>query len=209
MHICGAGHYAVPVSCPPAPLPSTAGLEIRSALPADKDTVLAIRADAIRSSAALWIDDQPAPAEADAWFDEHLQSGSLLVAVDAGADAGAGAETSHVPGMVLGFATFGPLRDYAGYRFTAEDSVYLRPQAQGQGVGGRLLDALVDRAGELGMHSMCAFIEAGNAASIRLHVRAGFTEVGRIPQAGTKFGRWLDLVIMQRLLTLEDAASRD
>jgi L-amino acid N-acyltransferase YncA len=160
------------------------------------DAVLAIRGDAIRSSAALWIDDQPAPAEADAWFDEHLQSGSLLVAVDASDPA---------PGTVLGFAAFGPLRDYSGYRFTAEDSVYLLPQAQGRGVGGALLRALVERAGELGMHSMCAFIEAENAASIRLHARAGFTEVGRIPQAGTKFGRWLDLVIMQRLLEREDA----
>lgn len=104
------------------------------------------------------------------------------------------------PEHILGYACFGPLREYSGYRFTAEDSIYLIPEAQGHGVGRLLLEHLVELAREHGMHSISGLIEAGNTASIRLHERCGFVEVGRMPQAGRKFETWWDLVILQRLL---------
>ena len=73
----------------------------------------------------------------------------------------------------------------------------LRPEAQGRGLGRTLLGALLELCREQGMHSVVALIEAGNTASIRLHERYGFTEAGRLAEAGWKFDRWWDLVQMQ------------
>lgn len=159
---------------------------IRPARPEDADAVIAIRADAIENSPALWIDEVPPRAEALAWFEDHLASGSMLVAAD---DDG-----------VIGFATHSPLRPYPGYRETAEDSIYLAEAARGRGLGRALLEGLVTAATAAGMHSLIGMIEGSNAASIAFHERCGFAIVGRIPEAGLKFGRRLDLVIMQRLL---------
>lgn len=177
-----------PGASPPDPRGS-ARPRIRPARPADADAVIAIRADAIATSAALWIDDVPPHAEALTWFEDHLASGSMLVAAD---DDGAG--------PVIGFATHSPLRPHPGYRETAEDSIYLAEAARGRGLGRALLEALVTAAAGAGMHSLIGMIEGSNAASIALHERCGFAVVGRIPEAGLKFGRRLDLVIMQRLL---------
>lgn len=161
---------------------------------ADADAILAIRADAIRTSTALWIDDVPPDAASRDWLRAHVEDGTMLVAEITSEGAGG------TNPRVVGYACRSPLRDYDGYRWTAEDSVYLAPEAQGRGIGRALLEALVSTAEEAGMHSLVGVIEASNAASIALHARCGFVEVGRIPHAGRKFDRWLDLVIMQRLL---------
>lgn len=165
-----------------------ASFTIRPARAQDAEAVGAIRAAAIATSTGLWIDEPPTAEQSAAWAAGHLERGTMLVAADAAA------------GTVLGYATFGPLRDYSGYRRTGEVSIYLVEEAQGRGIGRALLEALVERAREAGMHSLQGWIEAGNAASIALHARCGFTEVARIPESGFKFGRWWDLVIMQRLL---------
>lgn len=178
--------------------PSSAAPHVRLACPADAAAVIAIRSEAIRSSAALWIDTLPSPEEAQAWAAGHAERGSMLVA-ELPAIEGGTAE-------VVGFASHAPLRPYDGYRWTAEDSIYLLDRAQGHGLGSELLEALIPLAAEAGMRSLIGMIEASNAASIALHTRCGFTEVGRIPQAGRKFERWLDLVIMQRLLRGPGAA---
>jgi L-amino acid N-acyltransferase YncA len=158
----------------------------RPARAEDAAIVLGIRDEAIRSSSGLWIDEVPAEESSRAWFDSQLDRGSMLVAEQ--------------QGEVLGYACFSPLRDYAGYRFTAENSIYLLPAAQGRGVGTILLSALIAHAREHGMHSLVALIEAGNTGSLRLHERSGFREVGRMPEAGFKFDRWWDLVTLQLLL---------
>lgn len=172
---------------PTAAASTAAPPRIRLALAEDAPVVLGIRDEAIRSSSGLWIDEVPESVSSRAWFDAHLDRGSMLVA--AGPDD-----------EVLGYACFSPLRDYAGYRFTGEDSIYLLPAAQGRGVGRALLGALVAHAREHGMHSLVALVEAGNVGSIRLHERCGFQEVGRMPEAGFKFDRWWDLVTLQLLL---------
>ncbi|MFC0672870.1 GNAT family N-acetyltransferase [Brachybacterium hainanense] len=160
---------------------------IRPALAADAAAVGAIRAAAIAESTGLWTDHRPTPAESAAWAQGHRERGTMLVAEDPGGD-------------VLGYATISPLRDYSGYSRTGEVSIYLAPSAQGRGIGRRLLTALVALGQEQGWHSLQGWIEAGNAASIALHERCGFTEVARIPESGFKFGRWWDLVILHRLL---------
>ena len=106
-------------------------------------------------------------------------------------------------GAFAGFATYGDFRDslaLPGYRTTVEHSVYVDPVHGRAGVGATLVDALVDRAREAGIHVMVGAIDAENEVSIRFHERLGFVEVGRLPEIATKWDRWLTLVLMQRVL---------
>lgn len=103
-------------------------------------------------------------------------------------------------GTVVGFASLSPYRDRPAYRTTVEDSVYVHRDHQGTGVGYALLDRLVRLATDHGFHAMIGRIVAGHAASIKLHERCGFTQVGLEREIGRKFGKWLDVVTMQKLL---------
>ena len=104
-------------------------------------------------------------------------------------------------GEVVGYAYAGPYRPRRAYRFTVEDSVYLKPAAQGRGIGRALLSELIAACVARGHRQMIAVIgDSANTASIVLHARAGFVEAGRLACVGRKFDRWLDIVIMQRAL---------
>jgi phosphinothricin acetyltransferase len=87
-----------------------------------------------------------------------------------------------------------------GYRFTCENSVYVAADARNRGVGSLLLAPLIPAAEERGLHSIIAAIDAANDVSIRLHAKFGFEQVGHFKRVGYKFGRWLDVVYMERLL---------
>ncbi len=102
-------------------------------------------------------------------------------------------------GAVLGYAYAGPFRLRAAYRYTVEDSVYVSPDAVGKGVGKALLTALIAQCEALGLRQMVAVVgDSGNMASIGLHRAMGFEQRGVFPAMGHKFGRWVDLVWMQR-----------
>jgi len=104
---------------------------------------------------------------------------------------------------VVGVAAFGWFRDVVkrpGYRFTVENTVHVRQDQWGMGIGRHLMHALIDKARESGKHTMIAAIDSENDASIRFHKRLGFIEVGRMPEIGAKFGRWCDLVLLQLVL---------
>jgi phosphinothricin acetyltransferase len=103
-------------------------------------------------------------------------------------------------GEVVGFASFGDFRMWPGYRFTVEHTVHVRAGMRGQGVGTALMRLLVERAARLGKHVMIAGVDADNAGSLVFHERLGFTRVAHFREVGFKFGRWLDLVFLQRLL---------
>jgi L-amino acid N-acyltransferase YncA len=103
-------------------------------------------------------------------------------------------------GHVAGFASLSPYRDRPAYSTSVEDSVYVHRDHQGRGVGRLLLADLVERAEQHGFHTMMARIVGGHEASIGLHRALGFTEVGTEREVGRKFGRWLDVVVMQKLL---------
>jgi phosphinothricin acetyltransferase len=122
-----------------------------------------------------------------AWMDEHSGAHPALVAVD---DVGA----------VRGFGSISPYRPRPAYRTTVEDSVYVDPAYQGQGVGRGLLTELMSVAESHGFHAAIARIVGGHEASIRLHRACGFEQIGREKEVGRKFGKWLDVVLMQRLL---------
>jgi phosphinothricin acetyltransferase len=100
-------------------------------------------------------------------------------------------------GRVLGYAYASAFRTRPAYRYLAEDSVYVAPDARGMGVGSTLLDALMSATADLGIRQMIAVIGGASAASIAVHEKAGFKHVGRLPASGFKFGRWLDTVLMQ------------
>jgi phosphinothricin acetyltransferase len=107
-------------------------------------------------------------------------------------------------GTVLGFAYAGPFRPRSAYRYTLEDSIYVHPEATGQGVGRLLLGDLIARVCARGYRQMIAVIgDAANTSSIALHARFGFVEAGRLRSAGYKFDRWLDVIFMQKALATE------
>ena len=111
-------------------------------------------------------------------------------------------------GEVLGYAYANYFRPRLAYRFCVEDSIYLAPAAQGQGVGRLLLAELIARCEAAGARQMLAVIgDAHNAGSVGVHTALGFQHTGVLKSAGWKFDRWLDVVLMQRTLGLGDGAA--
>ncbi|MFI8745448.1 GNAT family N-acetyltransferase [Pseudomonas sp. NPDC077186] len=154
----------------------------------DLPGILAIYNDAVQHGTAIWNETLVDLANRRAWLTERTAAGfPVLVARDAA-------------GEVLGYASYGTWRSIEGFRQTVEHSVYVRADQRGQGLGPLLMQALIERAREAGLHVMVAAIESENAASIRLHQRLGFVITGQMPQVGRKFGRWLDLTFMQLIL---------
>ncbi len=124
--------------------------------------------------------------EQRAWIVDRSGAHVVIVATD-GAD-------------VIGFGSLSPYRSRPAYSTTVEDSVYVHQDHQGEGVGRDVLAELVRRAEVHGFHAVMARIVGGHAASIGLHSSQGFHVVGREREVGRKFGRWLDVVVMERLL---------
>ena len=170
-----------------APAYESSELRIRPARPSDLAGIGVIRNDAIEHSRALWTTEPWTDADAQAWFAE-LDDGPRFAVV---AVRDVGGEDD-----VLGYASCAPWRTKTGYRHTLEDSVYVRPDAQGAGLGRLLVGTLIETARGRGAHLIVADIESGNTASIALHERFGFVTGGTFTQIGTKFGEWLDLTIM-------------
>lgn len=108
---------------------------------------------------------------------------------------------AELDGKVSGFATAGPYRPRPAYRHTVEDTVYVAPGSERQGLGRALVSALIDDCTALGYRRMVAVVgDSANLPSIRLHEKLDFAQAGRIPSVGFKFGRWVDCVILQRPL---------
>jgi len=103
-------------------------------------------------------------------------------------------------GDLIAYASFGPFRPWAAYRYTIEHSIYVHRDYQGQGLGRTLLQTLITTAIDDGFHTMIGGIDGANMASIRLHQSLGFSKCGEIREAGFKFDRWLDLHFYQRFL---------
>ncbi len=163
-------------------------MQIRDAREEDLAGITAIYNDAVANTAAIWNETQVDIDNRRQWLqDRHKLGYPVLVAADDRGD-------------VVGYASFGDWRAFDGYRHTVEHSVYVRNDQHRGGIGKALMIELIERARDIGKHAMVAGIEAGNAASIRLHEKLGFQQVGLLPEVGTKFGRWLDLAFLQLLL---------
>lgn len=159
-------------------------MTIRDATMADAPGLLAIHNEAVRTTAAIWDEDEVDLADRAGWLGDRLAAGFPVLVAE-------------VDGVVAGYASYGPWRPKSGYRHTVENSLYVLASHHGQGLASALFDELLTRARAASLHRMIAMIESGNQVSIDLHDRRGFRVVGQLPQVGTKFGRWLDLTIMQ------------
>ena len=103
-------------------------------------------------------------------------------------------------GHIMGFARYFPFRGGEGYRFTVEHTIMLQRQSHGQGGGRHLMAALCTHAKDAGKHTMFAGCSAENPGAVAFHARLGFQEVATLREVGFKFGRWIDLVLMQKTL---------
>ncbi|MCL2735558.1 MAG: N-acetyltransferase family protein [Propionibacteriaceae bacterium] len=160
---------------------------IRRAADADAEAMQEIFNQEVVGSTASWEWFPLSNDDWRAWFHEHTKEHHVLLV----------AEVDHA---VAGFAGYGEFRAKQGYVSTVEDSVFLREGYRGMGLGTRLLSALMDQARARSVHAMVAAVTSENEASIRLHEACGFRQVGYLPQVGHKFGRWLDLVLLQATL---------
>ena len=162
-------------------------LQIRTAVDADSEALRSIYNPEVLESTVTF-DLVPRSLEDQReWLRARSGAHAVLVAVE-GADE------------VVGFGSLSAYKDRAAYSTTVEDSVYVRRDRQGAGVGRLLLGELVAVATAHGFHAVMARIVGGHDASIRLHAALGFEIVGTEREVGRKFGRWLDVVVMQRLL---------
>jgi L-amino acid N-acyltransferase YncA len=125
-------------------------------------------------------------ADQQAWLAARTGAHTALVAVDGD--------------QVVGFGSLSPYRDRPAYSTSVEDSVYVHPDRVGKGVGKLVLGGLVDAAAASGFHAVFARIVGGHEASIGLHRSFGFEVIGTEREVGRKFSRWLDVVVMERLL---------
>lgn len=167
-------------------------IAIRPAAPADVPAIAAIYGHHVLHGTATFETEPPGEAEMAARLDRLVQAGSpWLVACAA-------------EGALLGYAYASQFRDRPAYRFTCEDSIYVREDARGQGVGRALLAALIEAAAAAGFRQMIAVIGGAEPASAALHAAAGFAETGRMRSSGRKAGRWLDTLYMQRALGAGD-----
>jgi phosphinothricin acetyltransferase len=161
---------------------------VRPAIPADAAAIQSIYAHHVLHGTGTFEEDPPSIADIEARMDAILRRGLpyLVAAID---------------DRVAGFAYAGPFRLRAAYRYTAEDSIYIHPDHQGQGVGRRLLQAIVEACESLGLHQLLAVIgDSENQASIGVHRACGFEPIGITPGLGFKFGQWRDVVWMQKPL---------
>jgi len=160
---------------------------VRDAIEQDMPALLAIFNEVIATSTAVYMDQPTTLEERRAWWQGRVAAGyPVLVSED---DSG-----------ITGFASFGDFRPRPGYRFTVEHSVYVRADQRGRGIGQALMAPLLARAVSLRKHVMVAVVDAENEGSLRFHERFGFERVAHLRQVGFKFGRWLDLVFLQRTL---------
>jgi L-amino acid N-acyltransferase YncA len=159
---------------------------VRPATPTDAEVIREIYNIEVLGSTVTFDLVPRTPEEQIEWMDSHAGVYPVIVAED--------------DGEVVGFASLSPYRPRPGYSTTVEDSVYVATSHRGRGVGKLLLGELVDRGMAHGFHSVIARIVGDHSASIALHRSCGFEIVGTEREVGRKFGKWLDVAVMQRLL---------
>ena len=166
---------------------ATSVVETRAANEEDLPDLLSIYNEVIATSTAIYRDDPTTLEERTAWFRARGVAGFPVVVAEQG-------------GAVVGFASYGEWRGaFPGYRHTVEHSVHVAQGLRGAGVGAALMGHLLDLARDAGVHAMVGAVDADNAASLGFHARLGFSEAAHFHEVGRKFGRWLDLVFVEKI----------
>jgi L-amino acid N-acyltransferase YncA len=166
-------------------------VHIRDADVDDAAAICALYNATVSTTTVAWTEAHESVASRREWLVTQGAAGNPVLVAEA-------------EGRVIGFGSYGEFRNvtkWPGYRFTVEHTIHIDAAHQGAGVGGSLLEALVARATAAGLHVMIGAIDGENDGSIRFHERHGFVEVARLHEVGFKFGRWLDLVLVQRTLS--------
>src|SRR5437868_10058697 len=152
---------------------------IRDVNDGDAEAIAAIYAHHVLHGTASYEVDPPTVADTLAKIRRVTASGWPFLVAEEGGD-------------LAGYAYATQFRDRAAYRFTAEDSIYVHSERMGRGIGSALLEALMESCSARGFRMIIAVIGGAEPASIALHSKSGFREVGRLEKVGFKFGRWLD-----------------
>jgi phosphinothricin acetyltransferase len=161
-------------------------LSIRDAREDDLAAIDAIYNHYVTNATCTWQCEPGTAAQRRLWFAAHDAEHPVTVAV--------------LDGEVVGWGSLSIYNVREGYRFTVENTVYVRHDRQRRGIGRALLADLIERAAALGHRTVVASISADQAASIALHRAAGFSDAGRLKLVGYKFGQWLDCVYLQKML---------
>lgn len=169
-------------------------MRVRPAGPDDLPAIQAIYAHHVAHGLASFEEEAPSVQEMRRRYDEVTAKGLPYLAAEAG-------------GAIAGYGYCTLYRARSAYRYALEDSVYVRKDAVGRGVGKAILGELVKRCEALGYRQIIAVIgDSANAASIGVHASQGFLRVGTLRSTGFKLGRWVDSVLMQRPLGLGDGS---
>ena len=169
-------------------------MQVRPATEGDLPAIRAIYAHHVLTGLASFEEEPPTFDEMRKRYAAVTQAGFPYLAADFG-------------GQLAGYGYCSLYRTRSAYRFTVEDSIYVRADVLGKGVGRRILGELVERCSARGYRQMMAVIgDSANTASVALHASLGFLRVGTMRSVGFKHGRWVDSVIMQRSLGPGDAA---
>jgi phosphinothricin acetyltransferase len=160
---------------------------ISKATEQDLQPMLDVYNEAIMNTTAVYQEETHTLAMRKKWYKEKQEAG-LPVFV------------AYVNDDFAGFSSYGPFRNWPGYRFTVEHSVYVAEDLRGMGVGKKLVKAVIEHARLQKIHVIIAGIDAAGEASIGLHLSLGFKEVAHFREVGFKFGRWLDLKFLELIL---------
>lgn len=153
----------------------------------DLQPMLDVYNEAILNTTAVYQEETHSLSMRRRWFEEKQQAGLPVFA-------------AYLNGEFAGFSSYGPFRNWPGYRFTVEHSVYVAAGLRGKGIGKKLVKKVIEHARQQGMHVIIAGIDAAGEASIGLHLSLGFKEVAYFKEVGYKFGRWLDLKFLELIL---------
>jgi phosphinothricin acetyltransferase len=161
-------------------------VEIRRAVVADLAAITEIYNEAILTTTATFDTETKSAAERMEWFQSHDERHPILVAV--------------LDGQVVGWASLSKWSDRCAYADTAETSFYVKSEYRGRGVGRQLKAAIIEEARRLRLHSLIARVADGSSESLHLNEEFGFVHVGTLKEVGRKFGRLLDVHILQKML---------
>lgn len=161
---------------------------IRLAVAADLPALLDIYNEVIANTTAVYALVPATLAEREAWFKTRAEGGYPVLVAEGSEGIG-------------GYSSFGEFRGaWSAYRYSVEHSVHVHAGWRGKGVGTQLVQALFPLAAAMGKHVMIGAVDAANSASLRMHEQMGFERAAHFREVGHKFGRWLDLVFVQRFI---------
>ena len=166
--------------------PAVRGLRIRRAVRADLPVIALIYNEAVLTTTATFDTKPQTVRERSTWFRAHGRRYPIIVA--------------EVRGEVVGWASISPWSDRAAYDVTGETSFYVKSEFRGRGIGRKLKRAIIDEGRRSGFHSLIARVADGSKASVHLNEIAGFNHVGTLKEVGRKFGKLLDVHVLQKML---------